>query len=88
VKTPKLSAKKLKDQEALGDAIDKVLLASKPWQKTTKKVQKAGHKLRRLASYDAWMMYLSLEEIVNERAAVENGLLVRWAFEQGRRRRP
>ncbi len=34
------------------------------------------------------MAYLRLEEIVNARAAIEMEVVVRWAFEQGVRRRP
>jgi|GEM_PF-1398694 hypothetical protein len=84
----KLTAKMLKnDDEAVGDAIDGALLASKPWVKMSKKVQRAGDKLRRTVNYDGWMAYLSLEEIVNARAATEMDVVVRWAFEQGRRRR-
>ena len=88
MKTAKLTAKMLKDHEAVGDAIDRVLLASKAWGKASRRIRKAQGRLRRIVSFDGWMAYLRLEEIVNARAAIEMEVVVRWAFEQGVRRRP
>ncbi len=60
--------------------ISGVLLSSKRYRGATKKVLAAQARLERLVGSKAWRRYLELEEAVNDRAAVESDLLVRWAF--------
>lgn len=87
MKTPKLTRKVLRDHERLGDAIDRVLMKSKKRRKLTKKILRLQDRLKRLVSVEAWHVYLKLEEVVNERAIVEQDLLVEWAFESGQKQR-
>ena len=53
----------------------------------SKKIRRWGRRLHEAVDADAWMLYLRLEELVNDRAVMEQDLLVAWAFEQGRTRR-
>ncbi len=85
MKTPRLTRKILTDEDALGLAIDEVLLGSKPFRQVSRRVRNVQRKLRRMMSRDAWKTYLRLEEVVNERAFIEGNLLVEWAFKSGRR---
>jgi hypothetical protein len=77
----------LSDVDAFGSAIDQMLLRSKRYRKMTRRVLRAQGRLRRAVRWKGWARYLRLEEVVNERAGHENELLIRWAFEQGRRSR-
>ena len=68
-----------------------VLTKAKGRRKLTKMIIKLQRRLQRAVDPEAWLLYLRLEEAVNERAIDEQDLLVRWAFRQGRRyerRRP
>lgn len=87
MKTPKLTRKVLRDHERLGDAIDRVLMKSKNRRKLTKKILRLQDRMKRFVSVEAWHVYLKLEQVVNERAILEQDLLVEWAFEAGRRSR-
>jgi hypothetical protein len=87
VKLPKLTAKIVADNAALHDASIEALSKSKDWKKASRRIVRAQDKLRRHANVDAWLAYLRVEEVVNERAAVETDILVKWAFEQGRQSR-
>jgi hypothetical protein len=84
-KTPRLTKKILHDEDALGLAIDAVLLRSNRFRRASRCVRKLQRKLRRMITRDAWLTYLRLEEVVNERAAIEADVLVEWAFKSGRR---
>jgi hypothetical protein len=86
MKTPKLTKKIVKDDLAVSDAIIAVLTASKGKRsKLTKAILNLQRRLQRAVEPKAWKVYLHLEEIVHERESHEEDLLVRWAFEQGRR---
>jgi hypothetical protein len=87
VKRVKLTSKVLKDEDALGDAIDRVIGSSKKNRKLSKKVRRAQRRLRRAVDDRAWQLYMALEEAVNARALLQDDLLIRWAFREGRRRR-
>ena len=78
--TSRLTSKILKDENALGLAIDELLLASKSYRKVTRRVRKVQREMRRKMTRDAWMIYMRLEELVNERSFIEGNLLVKWAF--------
>jgi hypothetical protein len=85
MKTTPLTKIILNDEDALGLAIDEVLLRSKTFRRASRHVRKLQRKLRRKMTRDAWRLYLHLEEVVNDRAIVEQDVLIRWAFESGRR---
>jgi hypothetical protein len=87
MKMPALTAAVVKDDEALGDAIDKVILSAPTSRKLTKKVLRAQARLQRAVDEQAWRQYLRLEEAVNDRIVFEGRLLVRWAFREGLRHR-
>ncbi len=84
-KAPRLTKTILNNEDALGLAIDAALLRSRPWHELNRRVRKLQRKLRRMMTRDAWVTYLLLEEVVNERAAIEADVLVAWAFKSGRR---
>jgi hypothetical protein len=85
MKAAPLTKRILNDEDALGLAIDAVLLRSNRFRRASRRVRKLQRKLRRLMTRDAWAAYLQLEEVVNERAFVEGNVLVDWAFKSGRR---
>jgi hypothetical protein len=87
VKRVKLTPKKLKDEDALGDAIDRVIGSSKKSRTLTRRVLRAQRRLRRAVGDRAWQLYMALEEAVNARTLWEGDRLVGWAFCEGRRRR-
>ena len=90
MKRVKLTPKKLRDPDALGDAIDRVIGSSRKSRKLSKKVRRAQLGLQTVlgcGADDAWQTYLRVEEAVNARTLWEGERLVRWAFREGRRRR-
>jgi hypothetical protein len=87
MKAPKLTGKIVRDDLALSDAIIAVLSNSKGHRKFTKVILRQQCRLQHAVSPAAWMIYLRIEEAVNDRASYEEDLLVRWAFRQGRKRR-
>ncbi len=87
MKRVKLTPKKLKDEDALGDAIDRVIGSSRKSRKLSKRVLRAQRRLHRAVGGRAWQLYLALEETVNARSLWEGDRLVGWAFREGRRRR-
>jgi hypothetical protein len=87
MKRVKLTSKKLTDEDALGDAIDRVIGSSKKSRTLTRRVLRAQRRLRRAVGDRAWQLYMALEEAVNARALLQDDLLIRWAFREGRRRR-
>ena len=84
MKTPKLSKRIVRDDLALGDAIIAVLTRS-GGAGSSRRPSQLQRRLQRAVEPKAWKVYLHLEEIVHERESHEEDLLVRWAFEQGRR---
>ncbi len=85
MKPVKLTSKTVRDDTALSDAIIAVLVQAKGRKKLTKAILKLQRRLQRAVSMEAWMIFLHLEEAVNDRSIVEQDILVRWAFRQGRR---
>ena len=85
MKRVKLTPKKLKDEDALGDAIDRVIGSSKKSAKLSSRVRRGQRHLRRAVDERAWKLYLALEETVNARVMHEDDRLIRWAFGEGLR---
>lgn len=85
MKTPKLTKKIVRDDLALSDAISAVLVRSKRRKNQTRDILRWQRPLRRAVTHDAWMLFLRLDEIMNDRTSHEQDVLVRWAFRQGRR---
>jgi len=85
MKRVKLTSKKLTDEDALGDAIDRVIGSSRKSRTLTRRVLRAQRRLRRAVGDRAWQLYLALEETVNARTRWEGDLLVAWAFGEGLR---
>lgn len=82
---PNLTPEIMSDHDALSDMINKLLLASKKMGKLTKRVVRAQDRLHRVVGRRAWAKYMMLEEVVNERAGHEMDVIIRWAFDAGRR---
>ncbi len=85
LRLPRLDEEVLSDHDALGNAIDKVLLKTKVFVRLSNKIRRRQRELRRLVDEPGWHAYLRVEEATNERAIEESELLVRWAFTLGRR---
>jgi hypothetical protein len=73
------------DGEALALVTDGVLRASSQIREQSRKVRKAQDKLRKMVKPKAWALYLQLESLTNDRASMEQELLVKWAFTAGTR---
>jgi hypothetical protein len=84
---PRLTSRILAAPDRLCRALDELLLASPEHHALSRRIRRKQRQLRRLVEDDAWRTYLQMEEIVNERAAVEIELVVRWAFAAGARSR-
>ncbi len=84
-RTPCLTSDIMADDDALALMIDELTLGSKRVRKLSKKVRRAQDRLRKVVKSKAWAKYMKLEQIVNHRAGEEVNLLVRWAFEAGKR---
>jgi hypothetical protein len=85
MKTPCLTPEIMADDDALALAIQDVLLASRTMRKLTRRVRRAADRLQRVMNRKAWARYMVLEERVNDRTSQEVELLVRWAYQAGRR---
>jgi len=85
MKTPCLTPEIVADDDALALAIQDMLLGSRAMRKLTKMVRRAQDRLQRVVNRKAWAKYMVLEEHVNDRASQEVDVLVRWAFEAGKR---
>ena len=87
MKAPCLCPDTVADDDALAMAINDLLLNSKVVRKLGRKVRHAQERLRRRVGDRGWAAYLRLEQIMNQRAADEAFILVRWAYEAGRHAR-
>jgi hypothetical protein len=85
MKAPCLSAAVVNDDDALALTINELLLGSKVIRKLSKRVRRAQDRLERVVDRRAWKRYLRLEETINDRTSRETDLLVRWAFDAGKR---
>ncbi len=85
IERPTLDPDIIADEEQLFEAIEKVCTMDRRWQRLRQAVRRRQEDLRRLADNEPWSAYLRLEEAVNARAVREHDLLVRWAFDEGRR---
>ena len=74
----------LSDDAALDDAISDVLGRSDEYRRLSKRVRRAQDALQRTVNRKAWLLYLRLEEVVNDRVAFETRLIARWALRQAR----
>ncbi len=73
--------------EALGLVADAIIIGAKPLRRMTKKILRVERKLRRAVDDDAWAIFLRLEELLNERAAAQGEILLRWGVARGSRSR-
>jgi hypothetical protein len=73
------------DSRVLG-AVDALLAAADDYGKHTRKILASQDRLQALASEDAWVEYLFIEEVVNDRVNFMLAVAVRWAFHEGRNR--
>jgi len=85
MKAPCLTAEIMNDDDMLALAINELLLGSPAVRKLSKRVRHAQDHLQKVVERRAWKRYLRLEEIINDRTSRETDILVRWAFEAGKR---
>lgn len=82
---PTLTPEDLESDSRLHGLIDGLFTSDRSYWKQTRTILKAQLRHQELASEDAFVVYLELEELMNARSAWMLGLAVRWAFEEGRR---
>lgn len=85
---PRLSPENLRDPSKLGGLIDAVVGSSDNYRRLTAKILDHQRRLQELASEDAWIEYLHVEEATTARMDVMLTAVARWAFNEGRRPRP
>jgi len=85
MKTPCLTAAIVNDDDALAMAVNDLLLGSKTIRKLSKRVRHGQERLQLVVDRRAWKRYLRLEELVNDRTNRETDVIIRWAFEAGKR---
>jgi|SRR5580658_6914143 hypothetical protein len=85
MKTMCLTAAIVNDDDALAMAINELLLGSKTIRRLSKRVRRGQERLQQVVDRRAWNRYLRLEGIINDRTSRETDLIVRWAFEAGKR---
>jgi hypothetical protein len=85
MRAPCLTADIMNDDDALALAVNELLLGSPIVRKLSKRVRRGQDHLERAVDRRAWKQYLKLEEIINDRTSRETDILVRWAFEAGKR---
>ncbi|MGH7295919.1 MAG: hypothetical protein ACRELB_13335 [Polyangiaceae bacterium] len=85
MKSPCLTPEIVADDDALALAIQDRLLGSGAMRRLTRRVRRAQDRLQRVVNREAWARYMVLEEHVNDRSSQEVDLLIRWAFEAGKR---
>jgi hypothetical protein len=85
MKAPCLTAAIMDDDDALAMAVNELLLGSKSIRRFSKRVRQAQERLQQVADRRVWKRYLQLEEIINDRTNRETDLIIRWAFEAGKR---
>lgn len=81
----RLTAKQFEDDADLAEEIYRVLEGQRGRRDRSPKVQQLQRQLRKLADDRAWATYLSIEQVVNNRADRQLMEIARWAFRQGRR---
>jgi hypothetical protein len=81
---PKLTPEDLADPSKLGGILDAVV-ADDNYRKLTAKILKAQDRLQQLASDDAWVEYLEVEQLVNTRMTFMLTAVAKFAFNEGRR---
>jgi hypothetical protein len=74
----------LSDDSALDDVISEVLGRSDEYRRLSRRVRGAQDALQRAVGRKPWLLYLRLEEIVNDRVAFETRLIARWALRHAR----
>jgi hypothetical protein len=82
---PELTSVILEDDGLLARALDEILRGDSEYKKLTIKILSAQVRLKKLATKETWLAYLSLEEVTNYRLTFILALVVRWAFNEGRR---
>jgi len=75
----------MNDDDALAVAVNELLLGSKSIRRLSKRVLRAQDRLQKAVDRRAWKRYLRLEVIGNDRTSQEMDLIIRWAFEAGKR---
>lgn len=74
----------LSDDAALDEAISDALGRSDEYRRLSRRVRRAQDALQRAVGRKPWLLYLRLEEVVNDRVAFETRLIARWALRQAR----
>jgi predicted nucleic acid-binding Zn-ribbon protein len=85
MKTPCLTAAIADDDDALAVAVNELLMRSKTIRRLSNRIRRAQERLQEVVDRRAWERYLRLEEIINDRTNRESDLIIRWAFEAGKR---
>jgi hypothetical protein len=84
-RVPRLLPEVVADDSALGGVIDGVITGNDNYVRATAKILAAQDRLQRLCDEDAWVEYLHVEQVMNDRVSTMLALVARWAFDEGRR---
>jgi len=84
---PRLSVEAIANDSAVLSFVDALFERSDNYGKHTSKILAAQQRLQELASEDAWIEYLDVEQRVNVRVNSMLAIVARWAFHEGRRSR-
>lgn len=84
---PRLSAEAIANDSTLLSLVDSLFELNDSYGKHRRKILDAQDRLQELASEDAWIAYLDIEQLVNNRLNFMLATVARWAFNEGRRSR-
>lgn len=84
---PQLSPEQLESESRLYSLIDELLVRDRRYWRHTRQILRGQLRHQELASEDAFIAYLELEELLNARSAWMLIAVARWAFQEGRRHR-
>lgn len=87
MKGPRLHLDDLDNESRVLGAVDQLCTGDRTYWKLTRRILKAQLRHQELASDDAFVALLELEEIVNDRMNLMLAITARWAFNEGRRSR-
>jgi hypothetical protein len=85
MKRPRLHPDDLEHESRVLGAVDALLLSSVNYKKMSARILEAQDKLQAASEIDAWIIYLDIEQLVNERVNFTLMTAIQSAFNEGRR---
>jgi hypothetical protein len=85
MKRPRLHPDDLDNESRVLGAVDALLLSSVNYKLMSARILEAQDKLQAASEIDAWIAYLDIEQLVNERVNFMLMTAIKFAFHEGRR---